>query len=293
MRAEKKDAVLSLREIASEQYQTMVLRMIAGGNSAREMQATAERHTKGRAHDYVSAGDMAAQDAIRRALEIHFPSEPIQDEEQTDANFAGDGWIIDPIDGTMSYINQQHLWCTAMVRVQGGVPTMSAVYAPAHGVDGTLYYVEGGCLYVNGQQVTNEELSLDEGPTFYLGTNASKRLARSAGHPLRSVADFLNANSVRTVTYPSTSLMGADMASAPVSPGILMALDQAIWDMMPSMAMVRAGGGVVMVQGEIDWSGKQANTFLLARGDQAFQLVNQIEGLQELGFKDPYESVTS
>lgn len=91
-------------------------------------------HKGGDAFDPVTAADRAAETAIREALAVAYPSHGIIGEEfgaiRRDAEYC---WVIDPIDGTRSFILGQPLWGTLIGLTRGGVPLLGLMDQPFTG----------------------------------------------------------------------------------------------------------------------------------------------------------------
>ena len=56
-------------------------------------------------NDYVTDEDKAAEQMIRSRIEEYFPSDEILGEEYGASGSSDSLWIIDPIDGTVNYMN--------------------------------------------------------------------------------------------------------------------------------------------------------------------------------------------
>jgi len=86
---------------------------------------------KGRAFDPVTIADRAAERAIRAHIGAHFPHHGIVGEEfgvvGADARYR---WVIDPIDGTRSFITGSPLWGTLVGLVDGGRPLLGVMNQP-------------------------------------------------------------------------------------------------------------------------------------------------------------------
>jgi hypothetical protein len=78
----------------------------------RELAYTAE--SKGVAQDWVSIADRAVEDHCRAQLAAAFPDDTMLGEESGGA-IADDGWIIDPIDGTLNFVHGVRYWCVSIV----------------------------------------------------------------------------------------------------------------------------------------------------------------------------------
>lgn len=82
----------------------------------------------------VSEADIAVNDLIRARLQSATPDYGWLSEESVDDAArlaAGKVWIVDPIDGTRSYLAGRDDWCVSVALVEDGTPLLAAVYAPA------------------------------------------------------------------------------------------------------------------------------------------------------------------
>jgi myo-inositol-1(or 4)-monophosphatase len=104
------------------------------GALARSMFRTELKNwTKG-ASSPVSEADIAANDLIENRLRSATPDYGWLSEESADDE-ARLGkplvWIVDPIDGTRSYLAGREDWCVSVALVEGASPVLAAVFAPA------------------------------------------------------------------------------------------------------------------------------------------------------------------
>lgn len=107
----------------------------AGAAIMPHFRAAAAVENKGeRRFDPVTAGDRAAEQAIRTLIEAELPDHGIVGEElgsiRTDAEFV---WVIDPIDGTRSFITGLPVWGTLIGLMQGGRPILGMMAQPFTG----------------------------------------------------------------------------------------------------------------------------------------------------------------
>jgi histidinol-phosphatase len=83
----------------------------------------------------VSEADRDVEQALRERLAVARPGDSVIGEEYG-ATAASDGrrrWIVDPIDGTKSYVRGIPVWATLLALEQDGELTIGAVSAPALG----------------------------------------------------------------------------------------------------------------------------------------------------------------
>jgi 3'(2'), 5'-bisphosphate nucleotidase len=78
--------------------------------------------------------DIVAHDYLVATLSNAFPGVPVVSEEWACNPIVGDvdHFIIDPIDGTASYVHGFSGWVTQAAYVSEGYPVMSGIYAPAN-----------------------------------------------------------------------------------------------------------------------------------------------------------------
>jgi myo-inositol-1(or 4)-monophosphatase len=90
-----------------------------------------EDKIRGGAFDPVTAADRAAESAMRAMIRGKFPAHGIVGEEfgaeRPDAEFV---WVLDPIDGTKSFISGMPAWGTLIALTRGGQPVFGMVHQP-------------------------------------------------------------------------------------------------------------------------------------------------------------------
>src|SRR5258707_11799399 len=81
--------------------------------------------------DPVTAADRAAETAMRTLIRQNFPDHGIIGEEfgseRTDAEYV---WVLDPIDGTKSFITGMPAWGTLIALTRSGRPVFGMVHQP-------------------------------------------------------------------------------------------------------------------------------------------------------------------
>ena len=93
--------------------------------------ALAVENKKAGGFDPVTAADRAAENAMRTLIREHFPAHGIIGEEygseRTDAEYV---WLLDPIDGTKSFIAGMLAWGTLIGLMRFGEPVYGAMHQP-------------------------------------------------------------------------------------------------------------------------------------------------------------------
>lgn len=82
----------------------------------------------------VTIADRTTEEVIRSEISRRFPEHSIVGEEQG-GTVTGKGyeWVIDPIDGTKTFVRGVPLYTTLIALLHEGVPMVGVIYAPATG----------------------------------------------------------------------------------------------------------------------------------------------------------------
>jgi histidinol-phosphatase len=98
----------------------------------------------------VSVADREAEEAARRWVEAHFPGDGILGEELGATRpEARRRWILDPIDGTKTFVRRVPLWGTLVALAEGEKVIAGAAFFPA--VDELVVAAQGGGCLWNGK----------------------------------------------------------------------------------------------------------------------------------------------
>lgn len=100
----------------------------------------------------VTIADKNAEAILRQAINQEFPGETILGEEQGLTGSGTTRWIIDPIDGTKSFICGVPLYATLLSFEVEGEPILGVSYFPA--LDEMVYAEKGEGCFVNGERAT-------------------------------------------------------------------------------------------------------------------------------------------
>jgi histidinol phosphatase-like enzyme (inositol monophosphatase family) len=194
--------------------------------------------------DPVTIADRNAEVAIRREIARAYPDHGILGEEL--GEYQGGGryrWIIDPIDGTRSFMLGQLHWGTLIALTDGGRPVIGVMHQPF-----TEETFIGSPL---GAELRHQ------GTIRKLRTRPAKPLAETvicATHPAmfddaRSQAAFARVSAqARSVRYGGDCYTPC-MVAAGYADLVIEAAMKA-WDIQPLIPIVEAAGGVIT-----DWSG--------------------------------------
>lgn len=115
----------------------------------------------------VTIADLNAEQILRDELAKAFPEEAILGEEQGLTGAGDTRWIIDPIDGTKSFIAGVPLFATLLSYEVDGVPEIGVCYFPA--LDELLYAEKGQGAFWNGRKCSVSTRTEVKGGFFACG----------------------------------------------------------------------------------------------------------------------------
>ena len=129
----------------------------------------------------VTEVDIAAEAAIKSVLKSHFPDHGFYGEEL--GREVGDNehlWLIDPIDGTKSFVRGYPMFSTQIALMKGGELILGVSSAPCwDGALGEVIFAERGF----GAWCDNQRLSMAATDTIAKTTLSTGNLARLAASP--------------------------------------------------------------------------------------------------------------
>ncbi len=187
----------------------------------------------------VTAADQETETEMRRGIEARFPSHGILGEE-----FAGKvaksefTWIIDPIDGTRSFIAGVPLFGMLIGVLQGKTPVAGVIRMPALGECYAGY--RGGGATLNGAAVGCRARPVDEA---YIFINEANLMVDSELERLRRLMSLGRERRFFNDCY-AFALLAAGRIDAVVDIGLQP------YDYLPIVPVVEAAGGMMT-----DWRG--------------------------------------
>lgn len=196
----------------------------------------------------VTEADRRAETAMRELFARETPGFGVLGEEEGES--PGDGrhrWVVDPIDGTKSFIHHVPLFGTLVALERDGEPVVGVVACPAVGE--TAWASRGGGAFLNGEPTrVSDTPSLGEATV--LTTSSASLLERSPeGMPrlareaklLRSWGDC----------YGYLAVI-AGRAEAMIDPRVNP------WDIAPFAVLVEEAGGRLTTWAGVDGAGEDA-----------------------------------
>ena len=194
----------------------------------------------------VTAADRAAEEFIRSEIEKHYPTHTIVGEEFGESQKSADvRWIIDPIDGTKSFLRGIPLYAVLVGLEIEGVVRAGAAYFPA--LDEMLCAADGlGCWWNGRRARVSDVASLSQAYVCYTnfrnmetyGHNLTFKRLNERAYALRGWSDAYG--------YLAVATGRAEIMLDPV---------MHIWDCGPFPPILREAGGYFG-----DWQGNSGHT---------------------------------
>jgi myo-inositol-1(or 4)-monophosphatase len=220
--------------------------------------ALAIENKKAGGFDPVTAADRAAENAMRALIRKQFPEHGILGEEygseRTDAEYV---WVLDPIDGTKSFITGMVAWGTLIGLMRFGEPVFGMMHQP----------------------FTRERFSGDGGAATYRGPNGKRdlhvRACGSLGDAILSTTSPLLMNQADRAAFArlenaaKLSRYGGDcyaycmLAAGHVD--LVIETELKPYDVLPLMPIITGAGWLIT-----SWEGKAAHAGgrIVAAGDR-------------------------
>ncbi|HEY0868308.1 MAG TPA: inositol monophosphatase family protein [Fimbriimonas sp.] len=182
----------------------------------------------------VTEADRGAERIIRERIERHFPNERILGEEEGGEQEETDRWIVDPIDGTKSFVCGVPLYGTLVAYERQGRPVVGVCYFPA--LDEMLYAEAGSGAFFNGRPCRVSAKTAVEGSAVCsAGHNGMFRHGRSEG--INQIAQKALATRTWCDAY-GHALVATGRAEAMLDPVVKR------WDVSSMILIVREAGGM-------------------------------------------------
>jgi myo-inositol-1(or 4)-monophosphatase len=219
--------------------------VLEGGRVVRETSATGAPGVKGRG-DYVTAVDVASEEAITRLLSERAPGMPVVGEEgggEATASY----WLVDPLDGTANFVHGLPLVGVSVAAIRDGRPLAGAVHAPFLG-DSWIAAAGGGASHV--------DVGGERRPMRVAGRPVERAIV-GTGFPFRrreNVPRYLRAfarcyERFEDLRRPGAAALDLAWTASGAYDGFF-ELGLGPWDVGAGALLIREAGGVVT-----DWAG--------------------------------------
>ena len=188
----------------------------------------------------LTIADQQAEQKLRELISARFPEHSIKGEEysdsETDSKYT---WIIDPIDGTKSFVSGVPLYANLLALMDGEKALIGIMNFPA--LNETIYAVRGGGCFWNGRKAhvsTTENLKdavlLTSGLNYFKDKQAAWDRLLKATYIQRTWGDAYG--------YALIATGRADVMTDPA---------MALWDIAPLQVIMEEAGGTLT-----DWQGE-------------------------------------
>ena len=203
-----------------------------------------EDKSRGGAFDPVTAADRAAEGAMRALIRDKFPEHGVIGEEfgaeRTDAEYV---WVLDPIDGTKSFISGMPAWGTLIALTRFGEPVFGMMHQP---FIGERFTGDGGAARYRGPRGARDLhvrpcANLGEALLFTTSPLLMNESDRSRFARIEEVA--------RLSRYGGDCYAYCMLAAGHVD--LVIETELKPYDIIPLIPIVRGAGGVIT-----DWEGK-------------------------------------
>lgn len=191
--------------------------------------------TKTSPQDVVSAADREVERLVRRRIGDAFPEDAVLGEEYgLTAGTSGLTWVLDPIDGTSSFLHGSRFWCVSLALLDTRGIAAGLILDP--NTDEFFTSVRGGGASLNGRPIAvDHDTDLERGLTG-LGLNSHV--------PPRVVAGLVE----RLLEAGGMFVRGGSgaLSIAHVACGRLAAYYEPhihAWDCLAALCLVREAGG--------------------------------------------------
>ena len=198
-------------------------------------------------NDYVSVADRESEAVIKAELELRFPQYAFLGEETGAFGDNARVWIVDPLDGTLNFVQGFPHWCVSVALWDAEGPVVGCVWDPLK--EDLFVATRGEGATWNGQPMSiSTQMSLDgaflaTGFAYQLGERFqtySKALERA----------FYRAKGIRRAGSAALDL--AHLAAGIYDGYFEMGLQK--WDMAAGVLLVQEAGGLISDwQGNADW----------------------------------------
>jgi len=181
----------------------------------------------------VTEADHGAERLIRELINEKYPQDHILGEEEGGASTELNRWVIDPIDGTKSFISGVPLYSTLLSYEINGEAEVGVCYFPA--LDEMLYAERGQGAFFNGRPARVSDRDTVKGAVICCGGLRSMKTG-GRWEPFGRIVDRALATRTWSDAY-GHALVATGRVEAMIDPII------AHWDISAVSLIVREAGG--------------------------------------------------
>ena len=182
----------------------------------------------------LTLADRNAERILREMIGKAYPNDAILGEEEGATGSSDDQWIIDPIDGTKSFICGVPLYGTLLSFERGGETLIGIAYMPA--LDWMVYAEKGQGTFSNGRKASVSNRADIEGSIICCGGHKHMRLRKKA-----EAIDRIAEKAMATRTWMDVygyCLVASGQVDAMIDPAV------AYWDLSAVSLIIEEAGGL-------------------------------------------------
>ncbi len=196
------------------------------------LEGASEKMHKGQ-NDFVTDKDFACEEFLISQIKKHFPKDNIISEETNKGNTLSDRtWIIDPIDGTINYMNGLPECGIQVCFYAQGETQLACLSLPK--LNEFYFAKNGNGAYLNGKQIViNKNVEIEDA-LITLGDGKAKN----------DIRKILNKKLLGTRYFGCSSFEFAKTASSSLAGYIL--ITNNVWDYMPGMLLCKEAGATCL-----------------------------------------------
>jgi myo-inositol-1(or 4)-monophosphatase len=219
----------------------------SGAFHIKHLSSVIDFETKADPRDVLTKADLEGQEAAKAVIEAAFPGENIVGEEdglsypEMERLFASGCWLIDPLDGTQSYVHAFPAFVAGVAYVKGEVSMAGAIFDAVH--DDMYSAARGYGTTFNGApcRVTPPKTLKDSLVGIHIrevGDEAIEMFLRTTGNLLpKSHGIRLLGCPMLTMAYIASARLDAFAMLSPAKLGP--------WDLAPAVVVLEEAGGAV------------------------------------------------
>lgn len=187
----------------------------------------------------LTIADREAEQLLRRLIGERFPDHNIFGEEYGRSDTGSDyTWIIDPIDGTKSFVSGVPIYANLLALLDGERALLGIIHFPA--LNETVYATRGGGCYWNGRRARVSQVDKLEDAVL-LASDLNTFAARQETWQRLVQATYIQRTWGDAYGYALVATGRADVMVDPI---------MALWDAAPLQVVLEEAGGSFT-----DWQG--------------------------------------
>ncbi len=192
----------------------------------------------------VSQADKESEEYLKSTISSKFPDHRVLGEEGTDTG-APDAdflWVLDPLDGTVNFLNGFPIYAVSIGVLYKGHPVVGSIWTPFSGrAEGSLYHARlGGGAFRDGERIrVRNNPAPQPGQLMIMPLMFRRRFHQKAG-PETPLGEGRNLGSIAyEMAVTASGMLQYSLFSWP-----------GIWDVAGGMALINEAGGANLTY---DW----------------------------------------